>query len=363
MRTLAHAEGGGVLYVPVRPIRDKSRRIVRREPRPARRLQPAQPPARRPRCGALLGDVLAVLAEVGGRPARDASAAAATPSEALDVPLEHEWANDPERVATVTIDLVDDLDEAVAIANERDLRPRRRDRRRGPGAAADASSPATAARRRSGSADAVRRRLRADRRARDGDQRRLGARAAGAVTYRDLAPPVPDRRRRHAAPVSAGRRQAGLEPRRRARRRRAPRPVARPRAGDRGARARRRRGLRRLVGAIALGLPRLGLAAAARVTAAPGRRRRSGQARLQAAWEAALGGEGTARRAGAHDRATSLTARAYVNARSALNASRPAPSRRERERRDRDRRDHVRRQRRARGAGRRAPAARVCSCS
>ena len=40
-------------------------------------------------------------------------------AEELDVPLEHEWANDPERVATVTIDLVDDLGEAVAIANER----------------------------------------------------------------------------------------------------------------------------------------------------------------------------------------------------------------------------------------------------
>jgi glutamate-5-semialdehyde dehydrogenase len=36
----------------------------------------------------------------------------------LDVPLGHEWANDPERVATVTLDVVDELDEAVALANE-----------------------------------------------------------------------------------------------------------------------------------------------------------------------------------------------------------------------------------------------------
>lgn len=36
----------------------------------------------------------------------------------LDQPLGHEWASDPERVATVTIALVDDLDEAVRIANE-----------------------------------------------------------------------------------------------------------------------------------------------------------------------------------------------------------------------------------------------------
>ena len=36
----------------------------------------------------------------------------------LDEPIGHEWASDPERVATVTIALVDDLDEAVRIANE-----------------------------------------------------------------------------------------------------------------------------------------------------------------------------------------------------------------------------------------------------
>ena len=36
----------------------------------------------------------------------------------LDAPLGHEWASDPERVATVTIALVDDLEEAVRLANE-----------------------------------------------------------------------------------------------------------------------------------------------------------------------------------------------------------------------------------------------------
>jgi len=36
----------------------------------------------------------------------------------LDRPLGHEWASEPERVATVTLALVDNLDEAVAIANE-----------------------------------------------------------------------------------------------------------------------------------------------------------------------------------------------------------------------------------------------------
>src|SRR5207244_9339775 len=36
----------------------------------------------------------------------------------LDRPLGHEWASDPERVATVTVALVDGVDEAVRIANE-----------------------------------------------------------------------------------------------------------------------------------------------------------------------------------------------------------------------------------------------------
>ena len=32
--------------------------------------------------------------------------------------LGYEWANEPERIATVTLDLVDDLDDALRIANE-----------------------------------------------------------------------------------------------------------------------------------------------------------------------------------------------------------------------------------------------------
>ncbi len=36
----------------------------------------------------------------------------------LDRPLGHEWAGEPERVATVTVAFVDSLDEAVRIANE-----------------------------------------------------------------------------------------------------------------------------------------------------------------------------------------------------------------------------------------------------
>jgi glutamate-5-semialdehyde dehydrogenase len=53
---------------------------------------------------ALLPDLLAVLERLGIVVERDA-------------PPGHEWANDPERVGTVTVRLVDSLDEAVALAN------------------------------------------------------------------------------------------------------------------------------------------------------------------------------------------------------------------------------------------------------
>ena len=46
-----------------------------------------------------------------------ARAAAVVPVEQLEEPLGHEWASDAARVATVTLDVVDDLDEAVRIAN------------------------------------------------------------------------------------------------------------------------------------------------------------------------------------------------------------------------------------------------------
>ena len=121
----------------------------------------------------------------------------------LDRPLGYEWAGDPERVATVTIALVDGVDEAVRVANDETSGL----------AAGIVAEDAEAAERfldalpRDGRLlardDALHRRLRADGRAGDGDQRRLGARAArpGHVP-RPLAPPVPRRRRRHPAAVT-----------------------------------------------------------------------------------------------------------------------------------------------------------------
>jgi glutamate-5-semialdehyde dehydrogenase len=117
VRTLAHAEGGGVLYVhgSARPdyvtaIVDSSldrlgvcnRLNLALVDREAASLAPE-----------LVAACKARGVEVVGT--RRAAAAAAVGE--LNEPIGHEWASDPERVATVTLDLVDDLDEAVRIAN------------------------------------------------------------------------------------------------------------------------------------------------------------------------------------------------------------------------------------------------------
>jgi glutamate-5-semialdehyde dehydrogenase len=115
VRALAHAEGGGVLYVHPAASRQKTLTIAE---------------ASLDRLGVcnrlnlllvdrgaigLLPDLLALLDRLGIE-ARGTERAGA--GEPLDVRLGHEWANDAERVSTVTVDLVDDLDEAVRLANE-----------------------------------------------------------------------------------------------------------------------------------------------------------------------------------------------------------------------------------------------------
>jgi glutamate-5-semialdehyde dehydrogenase len=113
VRTLAHAEGGGVLYVHEAASPEKALALAEASldrlgvcnrlnlalvDRGAAGLLPA-----------LLELFRAKELEVRG----DVPGA-----EPLDRPLGHEWASDPERVATVTIALVDSLEEAVRIANE-----------------------------------------------------------------------------------------------------------------------------------------------------------------------------------------------------------------------------------------------------
>ena len=117
VRTLAHAEGGGVLYVhgSARPelvtaIADASldRLGV------CNRLNLAL--VDRAAAGQAAG-LVAVCEERGVEVVGTARAAAVVPVRELDEPLGHEWASDAARVATVTLDVVDDLDEAVRIAN------------------------------------------------------------------------------------------------------------------------------------------------------------------------------------------------------------------------------------------------------
>ncbi len=101
VRTLAHAEGGGVLYVHAAADKEGAR-FDRVEPRSSRCLQPAQPAAGRP----IVSDRRAARrTRAGGRRAARAAA---------------DWtraADDPDHVASVTVHVVDSVDEAVAVAN------------------------------------------------------------------------------------------------------------------------------------------------------------------------------------------------------------------------------------------------------
>ena len=114
VRVLAHAEGGGVLYVHAAASRERALALVE---------------ASLDRLGVcnrlnlllvdrgalgLLPDLLALLERLGLEVRGTPRAAAGEP---LDVRLGHEWANDADRVSTVTLDVVDDLDEAVRLAN------------------------------------------------------------------------------------------------------------------------------------------------------------------------------------------------------------------------------------------------------
>jgi glutamate-5-semialdehyde dehydrogenase len=118
VRTLAHAEGGGVLYV--HPSADRARTLALVEGSLDRlgvcnRLnlllidRGAVP---------LVSTVVEHLRSLGLEPRGTARARELADLGSFDGPVGHEWANDAERVATVTVDVVDDLDEAVRIAND-----------------------------------------------------------------------------------------------------------------------------------------------------------------------------------------------------------------------------------------------------
>ena len=119
VRTLAHAEGGGVLYVAASADPSVAERIVAAS---LDRLGVCN------RLNLLLVDAAAAAALLPplaeqlralGIAARGTEAARGHADlEPLDVRLGHEWANDAQRVATVSIDVVDGPDEAARLANE-----------------------------------------------------------------------------------------------------------------------------------------------------------------------------------------------------------------------------------------------------
>jgi glutamate-5-semialdehyde dehydrogenase len=117
VRTLAHAEGGGVLYVHGSARADRVTAIVDSSLDRlgvCNRLNLAL--VDREAAGLAAGLVDACKGR-GVDVVGTARAAALVPVGELDEPIGHEWASDPARVATVTLDIVDDLAEAVRIAN------------------------------------------------------------------------------------------------------------------------------------------------------------------------------------------------------------------------------------------------------
>jgi glutamate-5-semialdehyde dehydrogenase len=119
VRTLAHAEGGGVLYF--HSSADAAKAIALTEASVDRlgvcnRLNLALVDREAPQ--SLLAELVDLLDGLGlelrGTPAVVANDERIKP---LDVRLGYEWANDPDRVATVTLEAVAGVTEALAVAN------------------------------------------------------------------------------------------------------------------------------------------------------------------------------------------------------------------------------------------------------
>jgi glutamate-5-semialdehyde dehydrogenase len=118
VRALAHAEGGGVLYAHASAAPVKVRAIARASLDRlgvCNRLNLALVDASAP---ALAEAIVEVCAELGIEVRAAERAAGLAGVQPLDRPIGHEWASEPDRVATITLELVGGLDEAVALAND-----------------------------------------------------------------------------------------------------------------------------------------------------------------------------------------------------------------------------------------------------
>ncbi len=117
VRTLAHAEGGGVLYVHGSARADRVTAIVDSSLDRlgvCNRLNLAL--VDREAAG-LAAELVAACEGRGVDVVGTPRAAAVVSVPQLDEPIGYEWAGDPARVSTVTLDIVDDLTEAAQIAN------------------------------------------------------------------------------------------------------------------------------------------------------------------------------------------------------------------------------------------------------
>jgi glutamate-5-semialdehyde dehydrogenase len=118
VRTLSHAEGGGVLFI--HGDADRERALALTEASLDRlgvcnRLNLLLVDRE---ATALLPELLALLEQLDLEVRGGPRAVEAAGLEQAQERLGYEWANDAQHVATVTVELVDDLDEAVRIANE-----------------------------------------------------------------------------------------------------------------------------------------------------------------------------------------------------------------------------------------------------
>jgi glutamate-5-semialdehyde dehydrogenase len=118
VRTLAHAEGGGVLYVHRSASRDRAVALARESLDRlgvCNRLNLALVDRDARAAAAAL---VAVFAELGLEVRAGEHALELSGVLPLEGRIGHEWASDPDRVETVTLELVDGVDEALRIAND-----------------------------------------------------------------------------------------------------------------------------------------------------------------------------------------------------------------------------------------------------
>ena len=112
VRTLAHAEGGGVLYVHAAADRDRALALAGASLDRLGVCNRLNLALLDRGAEGLLEPLLDLFAQKGLEVRGDVPGA-----EPLDRPIGFEWAGDPERVSTVTVALVDGIDDALRIAN------------------------------------------------------------------------------------------------------------------------------------------------------------------------------------------------------------------------------------------------------